>query len=492
MLTEARVRPTAVPAGGAGRGVVQAVVGRALSFVFAYLATVIIARRLGPAEYGLYGVVISVLIWIQQTGRFTIPPAAAKLIPEDHIRSTAVEQAALSLGAVLFVSLFVGLWVAAGPLARLFGLAEGGALLFQVAALELPLFGICAVYRGVLQGRHDFLALSVADALYAAAKLAAVILLLGVWLSVTSALVANVVASLCTLLFVMTRLSIRIHWPAAAAVRPLVLLALPLGLYMVGLQTITQVDLWALKVLDRSEQSATIGLYVAAKNVAVVPGVILMVVSDVMLPSISRAVANVDLGRSKAYVQSAVRFLGILITPLTLVLMLSADELMTLLYSGEYQSGGTYVRVLVLYAVSLPFIDLFAQALSARGEPYRGGQVLLVVIPLAIVLEIVLIRIYGTVGAAYGGALAGIGAAVVLGALVARRFGALANPRTFVNIVVATAVMALIAGYFSTTDSLPVVVSAAALAGYGLVLVLLREIRSDDLAPLAFWKWGFR
>ena len=84
------------------RGVVQSVVGRGLNFVFAYVATVILARRLGPSAYGVYGVVISVLIWIEQTGRFTIPPAAAKLIPEDRVRSRSVQETALFLGTALF------------------------------------------------------------------------------------------------------------------------------------------------------------------------------------------------------------------------------------------------------------------------------------------------------------------------------------------------------------------------------------------------------
>jgi O-antigen/teichoic acid export membrane protein len=473
--------------GVAARGVLMGVIGRTLSFGLAYLATIILARRLGPAAYGAYGLVISVLLWIEQTARFTIPTAAAKLIPEDTGRTASVQQTALVLGSLLFGLLFLVMWVTAGPLARLFGLAGDGAWLFRVAALDLPAFGLYAVYRGVLQGHRDFLALSVADALYAAAKLLAVVLLLAVSLSVASALAANAVASVIALLYVVSRVSIGVRRPSGDVTAQLLRLALPLGLYMLALQTITNIDLWSLTALGAAGDPDTVGAYVAARNLAVVPGVILMVVSDVLLPSLSGAVAAGDATRSRLYVQGAVRFLLILVTPIAILLTLGADDLMALLFSETFRSGGAFVKVLVLYAVALPFMDLFASALSARGEPYRGGLTLLAVIPLVMAANVVLVGAYGAIGAAYGSAVAGAISSAVLGVLVSRRFGPVVRLRTFASTFAAAALMLGVAIGLAGTLSLPVA-GAAGLALYGLTLVGLREIGRDDLAMLAIWK----
>jgi putative peptidoglycan lipid II flippase len=272
----------------------------------------------------------------------------------------------------------------------------------------------------------------------------------------------------------------------------LISLALPLGLYMLALQTITQVDLWSLTALGAGQDTGTVGLYVAARNIAVVPGVVLMVVSDVLLPSLSRALAANDTRLSGAYLQGAVRFLGILIVPVAFLLILAADDVMTLLYSDTFRAGGGYLRVLVLYAVALPFIDLFASALSARGEPYRGGVTLGLVIPLAVALNVILIQSHGAVGAAYASALAGIIGALVLGVLVFRRFGALVTWRTLANLVLATSAMALAARQFVSNDVNAGIAYVGCVAVYGLALLILGELRGKDLEPLAFWKWGFR
>jgi O-antigen/teichoic acid export membrane protein len=480
-------------AGGvAARGVLQGVAGRSIGFACAYLATIVLARRLGPEAYGLYGVVVSVLLWIEQTARFTVPPAAAKLIPEDPARSSAVQGTALVLCSLLFFALFVAFWLAAGPLATLFGLPEGGTWLFRVAALDLPIFGVYVAYRGVLQGQHKFLDLSIADVLYTAGKLLAVVALLALSLSVTSALIANVAASLGALLFVVSRVSIGIRRPEPAVTRALASLALPLGLYMLALQTITNLDLWTLQLLDDTGQAATIGVYVAARNLAVVPGVILMVVSDIMLPSLSRALVGSDARLPQLYLQGAVRFLCILLAPIVLVLAAGADDLMRWLFSGTFQAGGPFVRVLVLYAISLPFIDLFASALSAKGKPYRGGLTLLLMIPLAILVNVVLVRRYGAVGAAYGSALAGLLSAAVLGVFVVRQFGRLMTFRTFANLAAATGLMIVAATQLGALDSLPALTIVVSLGVYAASLVVLKELSPNDMVHFAFWKWRVR
>jgi len=263
---------------------------------------------------------------------------------------------------------------------------------------------------------------------------------------------------------------------------------LPLGLYMLGLQTIGSLDLWFLKVLSPSKEASTIGLYVAARNVAIVPGVILLVVSDVLLPSLSQAFARNDTGLSRRYIQGGVRFLCIMVLPIALLFMLTAEEIMVLLYSNSYGEGGVYLQILIFYAISLAFIDLFAVALNAHGEPYLSGAILFVSVFIAVFLNSFLILSYGAVGAAYASALTGFIGAVTLGVLVYKRFGSLIRVRTFLNAMVAVLLMAGIASQLTVTGPLLAIFYLCCLGIYVLALVLLGEVTWEDLEPLAFWR----
>jgi O-antigen/teichoic acid export membrane protein len=468
------------------RGTAQNLLSRACVFAVGYLATIILARALGPAHYGVYGLIMSVLLWIEQTSRFTISPAAAILIPRGNHSAAALQQTALFLNLGLFLLLFVLLWCAAPFLADLFGLYDG-ADLFRVAALDLPFFGMYAVYYGVLQGRRDFLSIGIADVIYSSIKLAGILLLLGFWLSVPGALVINAVASAGVLVFLVTRVRISSLRPNYSLIRPFMRVALPLGLYMLALQTTANLDLWFLKRLNPGAE-ATIGMYVAARSVAMAPGVILMVVSDVLLPSLSHALGKNDVAAARRYLQGGVRLLCIVGLPIVLLVTLTAQEIMVLLYSSSFREGASYLPLLILYSLSLPFIDLFAASLSAHGQPLLGGITLSLVIPIAVVLDIGFILAYGPIGAAYASAVTGLLGVFALGLLVYRRFGSLIASRTLFNVTVAIVMMSAAVTQVTLTGAWLAIVAAGCLILYTGGLVGLGEVTWKDVEPLAFWR----
>jgi O-antigen/teichoic acid export membrane protein len=468
------------------RGTAQNLLSRGCVFAFGYLATIILARALGPGHYGVYGLIMSVLLWIEQTSRFTISPAAAILIPKDNDNTSALQQTALFLNAVLFLLLFVVLWFTAPLLADIFGLQDG-ADLFRLAALDLPFFGMYAVYYGVLQGRRDFLSIGIADVIYALIKLAGILLLLGFWLSVRAALIVNVVASAGVVLFVLARVPIKGLRPDYSLVRPILRVALPLGLYMLALQTTANVDIWFLKTLNPGDE-ATIGMYVAARSVAMAPGVILMVVSDVLLPSLSHALGENDAGLARRYLQGGVRLLCIAGFPIVFLFMLAGEEIMILLYSSSFHEAANYLPILIFYSMCLPFIDLFAASLSARGQPLVGGITLFLVIPIAVVLDIFLILAYGPIGAAYGSAITGLLGVFALGLLVYKRLGSLITSRTLFNVTIAIVAMSAVATQITLTGTWLGIVTVGCLILYVLGLIGLGEVTWGDVEPLAFWR----
>ena len=97
-------QPIAVPS-RIGQGTVQIMLGRMVLFASGYFVAMLLARRLGPAEYGLYGIILSVVLWIEAIGDFGIPEAATKLIPEDENRAPCRKYNSNSPPNSVFVSI---------------------------------------------------------------------------------------------------------------------------------------------------------------------------------------------------------------------------------------------------------------------------------------------------------------------------------------------------------------------------------------------------
>jgi O-antigen/teichoic acid export membrane protein len=467
----------------AAHGTLFLAVGRACSYFLAYIATTILARILGPADYGFYGIIMSVLVWVEQIGRHSFSLAAAKMIPEQENDSVAIEQTAFFLNLILFFMLFGALLVTAPFLAELLQVPEGAGL-FRIAALDLPIFGAYVLCLGVLQGRRDFAGMGIAESLYAAAKLVGVVLLVGLWLSVPGALIINIVASAAGLLFVICRVSIKITLPRNGLSAPLSYLALPIALFTAVHQITGVLDLWFLKIFDSAADARTVGFYVAARNMAKVPSFVLVSVSHVLLPSLSRALATKDVHLSQHYVQQAVRFLWLFILPVTLLIALTAESLTTLLFSEIYLEGARYLRILVISAAALAFGALFVSALNARGEAWLSGAVASLLLPVALLLNVFIIPRYGAFGAAWSSTITALLGALVFGVLVYKRFGSLFRLQTLLRTVIAALVMVALASQLTVTGPLLLLYYAGYMGVYALVLLFTGELTREDLRSL--------
>jgi O-antigen/teichoic acid export membrane protein len=140
---------------GAGRGTVQLLIARAVFLVSGFLISVILARGLGPVAFGVYGVLMSLLIWIEMVLAAGVPGATAKMLSDRPGEAAAVEQSAHVLLVAWSVALFLGCWFMAPKLAEWFEVPSGVALL-RLTILDIPLMAVCLAYQGILNGRQLF------------------------------------------------------------------------------------------------------------------------------------------------------------------------------------------------------------------------------------------------------------------------------------------------------------------------------------------------
>ena len=113
----------------------------------------ILAWSLGPADFGLYGVIISLLVWLERIDDAwhsrARPPSWSRRArtPSHQLRCCSV----WCWSRIVVVALWV-LRSRDGSSVQ----APGQEALFRLAALDVPFYGMYLVYRGVAMGERKF------------------------------------------------------------------------------------------------------------------------------------------------------------------------------------------------------------------------------------------------------------------------------------------------------------------------------------------------
>ena len=473
---------SSISGSSAARGTVALVLSQGCYFLFGYLAVVLLARALGPKEYAVYGVVLSVLVWLEQVGRFAIPTAAAKLIAEGDSRGQGIERATLLLNLVLYGGIFACLWVVAPLVASALGIPNG-AFLFRLAALDLPLFGVYTGLQAIHQGHRRFLRLGGSGIIYALTKFAGVWLIIQLGVSVEKALIVNVMTTVAGVAFLLTPLTGTGDPNWRKAIQPVLRIAGPMAGYSLFMMMAGNLNLWLLQLVRPAETGMT-GVYLAALNIARVPGFGLVAVAAVVLPSISRAVADEDRALVRRYIYQALRFFLLLYLPIGFAVGFLSEDVMRLAYGTRYAGGGSLLALLLVSEGFNTVAAILGSVLVALGRVRKAALIACLSIVISVPLIAILALKLGALGAALAGVMSGPMGLALMAWIIKKEYGPLLQERTAVNAAIAAALMALTALFLPGDLPTKVFIISAGVALYGVTLVVLREITARDIAPL--------
>jgi O-antigen/teichoic acid export membrane protein len=476
----------------AAHGTIALVLSRGCYFFLGYFVVVVLARSFGPAAYGAYGVIMAVVVWLEQSARMAVPSAATKLLAESEGHGEPVQRSTLALNLVLHVLFFAALWVAAPQLASWFGI-EDGAFLIRIAAIDLPLYGVYTALQAIHQGHHRFLRIGVAEAVYALSKLLGVLVIVYLGISLVKAFVVNALTTVIGIAFLLprTRFWSRKDW--LAFVRPIVVIAAPMGLHALAQLLTSSLDLWILQIMLAGAQEATVGLYLAALNIARVPGFALSAVAAVLLPSVSQANALNDRALVERYINQALRFFLMTYLPVLIVLAALSEEVMLLVYGSEFAGGGILLPILVIAHGFWALHAILSSVLIALGRVVTMAWVSAVAIVPACAILAGAIYVQGAVGAAVASAFVPAVLCAIFALLLRAQIGPFLAWRSVARIGLASLLMygsnVFLAG--ELVGFIPLLI--AAMIGvliYAAVLFVSGEVGREDLAIVFSRKLG--
>jgi O-antigen/teichoic acid export membrane protein len=380
------------------------------------------------------------------------------------------------LGLLISLAGFAVLWMIAPWLADWLKV-ENGSLLFRIAVLDIPFFGLYRVVVHILNGRRDFRTTGKVTCAYALTRTLGIILLVVTGsLSIEGALLVNVIASMVGLLLLLPRTGPLAFQPTLSERTQIMALALPILLSDVGIQCLLGVDLWLLSAFSTPLDAEIRGAYVAALSLARVPNLLTFVLASVLVPSIARALSTGDRDGAIRLVLGTTRLLTVLLLPCGALIVVNAGELMALFFSESYRPGGRYLALLILaQGLGFTFLGALQAILIGTGDAAIAARRILIGLAVAVALNLILIPLYGATGAAVAAILSFAFTVLLVAELVRRRMGVLLETRRALLALMASVLIA-VAGWLIPATGLMVLLELAVLGiaylGLGWILKL--------------------
>ena len=414
------------------RNTAWATAGRYVEYFLGMVMSVVIARALGPSDYGIY----AFAIWLSHLSLLLIngglPTALIKFLAELRGRGDEGAEGALFRRVNRFHHWTTGLFLALG--AGLIGLAGDsilpgnapGALLWLV--LLATVFKASYMFRqGLAKGREDFRAIALTILVVAPGNTVAVAVASSVGAGLAGFLAVFTGAGLAYFLLLRVFLGRPpIPDPGApervAALRPRLHrhILLATANTLLAFLVFKQSEVLFLRLFAETSAIAyfNVAFTLSTAAATLVPGI----VGTILLPAMARAVARDQATAGRTFVEST-RYLWLLGLPLMAGGLLYADNLVGLLYGAEFRDAAIPLAAL-LVASSFHIISQGGssyQISSDRQHVLLRLNLALVAVTLA--LDWVLIANYGLTGAVIAFSTTTIGSSLFLIALTCRDLG---------------------------------------------------------------------
>jgi O-antigen/teichoic acid export membrane protein len=375
-------------------GTVWVFLAEALILPTGLVTAAFLTRRLGPEGYGLFTIAATIVIWLEVSITALFSRPSFKFIAE------AADWKPLG-ATLLWLHLVTGaaaafaLWLLSPSLARL--LQEPSlAPYLRLFALDIPLFCVAQAHKNLLVGLALFRQRAFSSTGRWIGRLLLVVILVECGLSVHGAILGSIGASLIEL--IVARRFIR---PPLANGAPLFMsgfwdYAWPLLLFSIGAALFGKLDLLMLKALGGSSSQA--GIYGAAQNLAVVPGIFAVAFSPLLLSTLSRLNGTEEKGLAKQIGSDAIRTV-ILLLPFAAATAGMASEIAEFTFGPLFAPAAPVLAVLIFGAVAMALISVATAIITAAGK--RKWPLVLIVSMLggSAFGYPLLIPIYGSIGA---------------------------------------------------------------------------------------------
>jgi len=434
------------------------IIAQVIFIVVGYIIHAALGRILEPALYGIFGIIIYIMTLVNQTVIRGIPFAASKFIAEQGSQVNAIIRTSFYTQVAMAGGLVVLLVLLAPHISMLLSDESLTPYIYIVAVASI-LWGLYLLTLYYLNGLHRFTSQATVMVSYSLGKLLLVFILVFAGFSVMGAIIGYLMAPIIGL-FVAVYLLYSKPWKQdrephyVFSFRRMLSFATPIIGFSTTFVLLTNLDLLFVKAILGDYSYA--GYYTAAATMARIPFVALTAINFVIFPIISRSTSDGDIRRTRRWIEVVFRYLLMILVPGISILAVTSSAFMDLIYSSEYLPAAAPFSVLVVGMAAITIFQMFANIIIAGGKPRKVMVIGVVQTPLLIVLYMVLIPVFGLLGAAFATSITGLFGAIIAGIVVKSEYGLPVRAKSLLRIV---------------GVAVPPVLAAALLPVHGLLLI---------------------
>ncbi|MBO6935352.1 MAG: lipopolysaccharide biosynthesis protein [Deltaproteobacteria bacterium] len=488
----------------AGRGLF-AIAGAKIYFIItAYAIQLALPRILGsPEAFGLYAAALSAVSMLNMILIAATIQSVSKFVSEDEEASPALLRQGLRIQLGLGGLLAGALFLTAPPLAA-FLRDDALVPLLRAASVVVFAYALYAAVVGSLNGRRLFGLQARLDMGFSTLRTMGILGGATLGIGALGAMAGFATAAMCIMLASLVVVGRELVRKTDAEPLPLkrwFAFMAPIWTYQAFLNGCLQIDVQVMKKVvaelalgagSTAAEAATaastqVGFYRAAQTFAFVPYQLILAMTFIIFPMISRATAAGDAEAAQRTIRGSMRFSLLLLLSVAAPVAGAADGVMRVAYPEEYLAGAPALGVLVFGLVAFALFVIAATVLSSAGRPGLAAAIAAIALVVVVVANWLFINEAGAGGAV----LVAAASATTLGTTIACL---LAGGAVFISfkafIPMATIVRGLLAGAagFAVAHFVPhesrlmaLVALAAGFVAFGLALVVLREVRGEDL-----------
>jgi len=452
-----------------------------------YIIHASLGRMLGPADYGRYGLIITLTTMIIMLIGNGIPTAMSKYISgifETYpglvlkIKKQAAILQTILIGLVTLIFFLAAPWIA--KLLR----DETLIPLLRISALIIPSFSAAAFYLYYYIGIHRFNLQSTMKIIRSFARVILVIGLayfFGLKGSISAYILAPAVVFMSA--WAIDFFWVDRHFPKNSEVsfdwKKLLNYAWPVTLFMLFYELLISLDLYFVKAL--LEDDRLTGIYNASLTVARIPYYLFYALTMVMLPSISRSTTQGDKVETSRIITQTFRMMIMLLIPIAICMIVYADPLIRFFFGGRYVGAVQSMQILTPGVIFLTIFYVMCFALNGAGKVKIPMYTALFGMILNAILNYIFVLKYGISGSALATTITSVLITMFILIYAQKFFCQLIKFRQLFNFLLTGFIIFLISFFFPPQKWIFILWGLILSIFYLMVLIAIGEFTREDL-----------